>query len=149
MRKLISLSLLLVTGCITPQYKKDVVQQQAAFDLGCPQSRVQIVALGNDQYGALGCGERLTYAIDCLPQERTSCSARIVPGDGAAAQAGAHGPRTDAGAASTPPPTPGVPPVPPPQSPRSGEPVSPAPAGEPTMPPPLARPTSPMPPVSP
>jgi len=150
MRKLIGLSILLVPGCITPQYKKDVVRQQAAFDLGCPQPRVQIVTLGNDQYGAVGCGAQLTYAIACLPQERTSCAARIVPGEGTAAQAGAHGPRQGAATPSAPTTTPGLPPTPPPQSPpRGGPSSSPSPTSEPTMPPPLARPTPSLPPASP
>ena len=39
-----------------------LIRQRAAFDLGCPESKIQLVdAGGGGTVGALGCGKRASY----------------------------------------------------------------------------------------
>lgn len=51
------------TGCITTAFQGDLVSARAKFDLECP--RVAVVHLGNDTFGARGCGKRATYVVQC------------------------------------------------------------------------------------
>jgi hypothetical protein len=60
-------------GCVTSQGMQDNVRRRAAFDLDCPQDKIQVVeiespartavgALGS--WGARGCGRQATYVQD-------------------------------------------------------------------------------------
>jgi hypothetical protein len=51
------------TGCITTSFQKGLVESRARFDLDCQQ--VDVAELGNDTFGARGCGKRSTYIVVC------------------------------------------------------------------------------------
>ena len=57
------LVMLFVFGCIS---KAGVVRTRAAFDLSCPEDKVQVTPLSSEvmdraTYGVTGCGKKATY----------------------------------------------------------------------------------------
>lgn len=51
------------TGCITTSFQMGLVESRAKFDLDCKD--VAVSELGNDTFGARGCGQRATYVVVC------------------------------------------------------------------------------------
>jgi hypothetical protein len=57
---ILALPFALLGGCATT-----AVTRQAAFDLNCPASQVQVTHLNYATYGATGCGARASYLTRC------------------------------------------------------------------------------------
>lgn len=54
---------LVLSGCITASFKRDLVESRARFDLAC--QGVSVAPLGSDTFGASGCGQKSTYIVVC------------------------------------------------------------------------------------
>lgn len=65
MTRLMTLGLgaFIAAGCITTSFQKGLVESRAKFDLDCEQ--IDVAELGNDTFGARGCGRRSTYIVIC------------------------------------------------------------------------------------
>ena len=64
---LLSTLALVLGGCASfGQHKSSAVRTRAAFDLSCPQDKLQVTPLSNEAmdratYGVTGCGKKASY----------------------------------------------------------------------------------------
>jgi hypothetical protein len=61
---------LLATGCASWQER---LVPQAAFDLNCPESQLNLILLGPHTAGVNGCGKRATYIDLCRGPYGANC----------------------------------------------------------------------------
>jgi hypothetical protein len=65
----------LMSACATTNGQAELVVQRAPFDLQCSEDRIQVYDLGNNAFGAKGCGRRATYVVNCSYWTIVSCTA--------------------------------------------------------------------------
>lgn len=66
----IAIACMPMLGCTSSDAVRRKVSTRAAFDLACPAEQVKLLRLDEDiyhggVYGAMGCGRRISYNVDC------------------------------------------------------------------------------------
>src|SRR5262245_29219570 len=87
-------AVLAVPGCMTAG--SDQLRTRAAFDMQCPEERVQLVGLDLHSRGVVGCGRHATYVSVCggctCAWLCDTTGGILVPGGAVAADGGGYGP---------------------------------------------------------
>jgi len=52
-------------SCATTNSKAKLVLKRASFDLNCKHEYLEILDLGGNNYGAIGCGKKGAYVVSC------------------------------------------------------------------------------------
>ena len=52
-------------ACATASAEKDLVAKRAPFDLNCDESKIEYSEIGNETFGAAGCGRKASYIVEC------------------------------------------------------------------------------------
>lgn len=57
--------LLAFVSCASSTQKKELIIKRASFDFECKKEEIVLTELGNESYGAMGCGKKGVYLVVC------------------------------------------------------------------------------------
>jgi hypothetical protein len=61
---------------------QSTVQQRATFDLSCPSDQLAVQPIGGNSYGAIGCGQKVSYSCICAWSSWGKCTQPVCSLDG-------------------------------------------------------------------